>query len=185
MINNTDSYPMSYDQPDNNTSQSITAGNRIYYIQNKNIFEYDILGKTSKQLTFNNQEDFNSPLIVIKDINVLNTDKIGYSMCKIITGDYGCGIYILELDTLKSSKIIEIPKDSNLLNTGFYSENKFAYLVTINSDSNTHLGQYKLIYVEHYKETTLQDISFTAYGRDGSPEDSQKIIFSKNGQYFF
>lgn len=181
-VDQVNSYPISYNQQTQNTPMGKSVSDKIFYIQQENIYEYDLVDKTSRQLTFNEVQE-NGPYIDVKDIVVIDANTIGYGKCEVVSGDYGCGIYTMSLDTLENNNVKELSKDSLLLQVGFYSKTKFAYTITTNPNPQSNQSLYKFIYFENGAERVLNEVSFLAYGRGGAPEDSQKIDFSMNGQY--
>ena len=105
-------------------------------------------------------------------------------MCAIVGGDWGCGIYSLNLNTKDITLLKKFDKNTELMDVGFYSTIKFGYLAIYNNQNNAQ-SYWMLNLYDSGNETTFQNFKIGAYGRDGFPNDSQKIRFSSNGRYFF
>ncbi len=162
--------------------------NKIFYIKDNNIFSYD-----SKMKTTTNETDFPKnkntspvydsdgkelPSINIINIKVIDNKTIGFGKCATITGDFGCGLYILDLETKQITEKTKLDKDEYLISSDWASPNKFAYIVSIG-----HKWQFLLS--ENKSVRILEDLKNDAGGRGGSEADSQKISFSPDKTHIF
>jgi hypothetical protein len=158
-------------------SQGNTVFGEVFYSKDNNIFLYNIGTKTETKLTdYSTKETLN---IKIQGIRVINEKYLSFVKCDIVTGNYGCGLYILDL---KTKDIVEKKKlDKSFLVTtfDFASPNKFAYLAI--SDS-----KWQMFLSDNGNTKILEDVEIgNGYGRGGYIEDSEKIRFSEDEKYLF
>jgi len=160
--------------------------NKVFYAKDNNIFTYDAESKQASKLTnYPKNESYSpaydesgkqKPSISIKNIRVIDENNIGFGKCGIITGDFGCGMHVLNLET---SQVIEKKKlDSNmlLLASDWHTPDIFSYLVTADEKWQVYLNTKSGLRI-------LEDITIETYGRGGFVEDSEKIRFSPDGKY--
>lgn len=191
-ISNATSYPgiISYLSGDKDLNlANENKNNKFFYVKDNNIWARDLATGLSKQLTNypkNNTPSYDensapTPYISINNIFNINDINISFSSCAVFTGDFGCGIYMLDLKTLAIKEMLKLNKDSLLLDVGFFSIDKFAYLYSEDSDLVEHDNWIFAIY--HNGEIKLLDYPYTAFGRGFHPEDTKKISFSKDGNF--
>jgi len=183
---------LSYTTSSTNNDNVDLTSDKLFYSKNNNVFELDI--NTQKEIQVSNYPqnkdsypyyDKNGkeiPNITIGTIRVIDPNTIGYAMCAIVGGDLGCGIYSIDLNTKNITLLKKFDKNIELMDVGFYSTSRFAYL-TIYNNQKPASNTWVFTLYDNGKEKTLQNIKIGAYGRDGSPDDSQKIRFSKDGLY--
>jgi len=160
--------------------------NKIFYSKDNNIFSYDTKTKeTIKWTEYAKNKSYSPaydetgkqiPNIEIRDIRVLDENNLGFGKCGIITGDFGCGLYTLDLRTKEINERKRLDSSMLILALDFASPNKFAYLVTAGQ-------KWQVFLLDNGILKTLEDITIETYGRGGFIEDSEKIRFSKDGKY--
>lgn len=165
--------------------------NKIFYSKDNNIFSYDAKTKETVKWTNYAKNKSSSPAydetgkqipnIEIRDITVIDENTIGFGKCGVVTGDFGCGLYTLELRTKAISEKKKLDKEDLLLNAGWLNESKFAYLIHTKKND----GRWQFYLVQDGVNKKLIDLSTESYGRGGFIEDSEKIEFSPNGDRFF
>ena len=67
-------------------------------------------------------------MIAISDVQVIDADTIGFGKCAIVTGNYGCGMYTLDLDTNTLSERYALQSYKMLMLSGWYDVDTYAYL---------------------------------------------------------
>ena len=168
------------------TEKSDSIQNKVFYTEDTNIFAYDIESKKIYQLTsYPENESFSpaydesgkqKPNILIQNIRVIDENNLGFGKCEIITGDFGCGIYVLNLKTNLITEKKKLDSDMLLLASDWHSSNTFSYLVTADEKWQVYLNTKD----DH---RILEDLIIDKYGRGGHIEDSEKIRFSPDGKY--
>ena len=160
--------------------------NKVFYSKDNNIFSYDTKTKETIKWTNDAKNKSSSPAydetgkqipnIEIKDIRVIDENTLGFGKCGIVTGNFGCGLYTLDLKTKEVNEKKKIDSNMLILALDFASPNKFAYLVTADQ-------KWQVFLFENATLKTLEDLTIETYGRGGFIEDSEKIRFSKDGKY--
>lgn len=160
--------------------------NKVFYSKDNNIFSYDTKTRETvkwtnyaKNKTYSPSYDETGkqiPNIEIRDIRVIDENTLGFGKCGIITGDFGCGLYTLDLKTKEVNEKKKLDSKMLILALDFASLNKFAYLVTADQKWQVFLSDNGTL-------KTLEDVTIETYGRGGYIEDSEKIRFSKDGKY--
>ena len=173
-------------QKDITTVISSSIQDKLFYTKDNNIFVYDVDSKQTSKLTDYPQNESYSPAydesgkqkpnISIENIRVIDEKTLGFGKCGIVIGDFGCGMYVLNLET---NQVIEKKKlDNNmlLLASDWHDPDTFSYLVTADEKWQVFLNTMSGL-------KTLEDITIETYGRGGYIEDSEKIRFSPDGKY--
>jgi len=150
------------------------AEGKVFYSKDENIFSYDVAKKTEEKWTnYPDNDDYS-----LRDIEVIDGDTLGFGKCDIAVGDFGCGLYLLDLKTKKITQRVALGGEYLLLKSGWFDEDKLAYLV--NTEDKWQ------VYLANGSNTQLVvDLDIEAYGRGGFAEDSSKIEFSPDGSRFF
>lgn len=160
--------------------------NKVFYVKNNNIFSYDT--KTKEIIEWTNypknggyspaydESGKQIPNIEIKNIRVIDENSFGFGKCAIVTGDFGCGLYTLNLKTKEINERKKLDKNMLILALDFASPTKFSYLVTADK-------KWQVFISDNGTLRTLEDVTIETYGRGGFIEDSEKIRFSKDGKY--
>lgn len=155
--------------------------NKLFYPKDNNIYSYDVVTKATDNWTNyegKKEDDVNSSLVYFYDIKVIDENTLGYGRCEIVTGDFGCSIDVLDLVNKSISEKKKLGKDMNILNVGFYSEDKFSYLITTDKKWQVYL-------YDNGNEKVLEDMDNNLMGRGGSEEDVSEIEYSNDGKYMF
>jgi hypothetical protein len=187
------SYPISYVKADNNYDTfNETTDNKLFYEKDNNIYSLDVVLKKEIQWTnypknpgYSPAYDDNGnqiPSISFRKINIIDKNSIGFGMCATISGDYGCGLYTLQLSNKSIIEKIHLSSNTYIVDIGFYSPEKFAYL-TVRSDQSSKQSYWEFIFSDEESIRTLLSFPINAYGRGSFVEDSQEIRFSENGRY--
>lgn len=160
--------------------------NKIFYSKDNNIFSYDTKTKETVKWTNYAKDKSYSPAydetgkqipnIDVIDIRVIDENRIGFGKCGIVTGDFGCGLYTLDLKTKEVNEKKKLDSNMLILALDFATPNKFAYLITADK-------KWQVFLFDNGTLKTLEDITAEMYGRGGFIEDSEKIRFSKDGKY--
>lgn len=168
--------------------QGIASG-KVFYEKDNNIFSYDVETKSIEKWTsYSKNKDYSPaydesgnqiPSITIDDIKVINENTLGFGKCGIVAGDFGCGLYTLNLKTRKVTQKIKLDKEDLLLDSGWFDENRFAYLL----HKTNAIGRWQLYLFDNNDLKSLVDLSAEGWGRGGFIEDSGKIEFSPDGNY--
>lgn len=176
------------EQTDSSTIISGPIANKLFYSEKNNIFSYDVDTKQISKLTNYPQNESYSPAydesgkqkpsISIRDIRVIDEKNLGFGKCAIVTGDFGCGLYVLNLETNQVTEKNKLDSNMLILSSDWHSPDTFAYLVTADQKWQVYLNTQDGL-------QTLEDITIGAYGRGGYIEDSEKIRFSPDGSYVF
>ena len=164
-----------------------TTAKKIIFSKENNIFAYSLDNGQIYELTnFPINESYSpaydesgvqKPNISIDEIRVLDESTLSFAKCGIVKGDFGCGIYLLSTDSKDIVEKEKLNADMNFLAFDSYNNDTFAYLVTASDRWQLYLqskGSLKM----------LEDLSTDGYGRGGFIEDSEKIRFSADGDYF-
>ncbi len=164
------------------------AEGKVFYPKDENIFSYDVETKQEEKWTsYPKNKDFSPaydedgnqiPNISIHDIKVIDGNTLGFGKCGVVTGDFGCGLYVLDLKTKEVTQRVELGGEYLLLRSGWFDEDRLAYLVS-NDD------KWQLYLADGSNTRLLVDLSMEAYGRGGFAEDSSKIEFSPDGTRLF
>ncbi|OGC50800.1 hypothetical protein A2716_02065 [candidate division WWE3 bacterium RIFCSPHIGHO2_01_FULL_40_23] len=162
---------------------------KIFYPKDNNIFSYDTKSKEITKWTSYPKNKSSSPAydekgkqipdIEIRHIKVVDGATLGFVKCGIVKGDFGCGLYTLNLETKEISERKKLSNDLFVLTAGFSLPNKFSYLVSAIITGE----KWQLFFFNDGLLKTLEDVSTGSYGRGGFIEDSEKIRFSKDGKY--
>lgn len=170
--------------------QGIASG-KVFYVKDNNIISYNVeTKKIEKWTNYPKNKDYSPaydesgkqiPNISIEDINVINGDTLDFGKCDVVTGDFGCGLYLLDLKTKKITQKMKLDKEDLLLDSGWFDENRFVYLVSTKKNN----GRWQLYLFNNNNSNLLVDLSTEGWGRGGFIEDSEKIKFSPDGNYFF
>lgn len=165
--------------------------NKVFYPQDNNIFSYDVKTKQITRWTdypknksyypAYDESGKQIPYITIENIKVIDGDTLGFGKCEVVPGDFGCGLYTLNLKTRTISERMKLDKEDSLLDVGWLDESHFAYLVVTNKNN----GRYQFYLANDGDIKKLIDLSAEGYGRGGFIEDSREIEFSPSGNYFF
>lgn len=161
------------------------AQNKVFYIKDTNIYSYDVVSKETEQHTSYPANPTSTPAtdesgnpipsISLTSISVIDDNTLGFGKCEIVTGDFGCGLFTLNLETEVVSTVKELGNDDHLSVVDFFSSTKFAYEVRQDD-------QWFVAYVNGASTVNLEDISIeNEYGRGGFVGDSNKIRFSPDG----
>ena len=163
---------------------------KIFYIRKNNIYSYDFLTKVEEQITnylildsspqYDNNGD-QIPNITLNNLQKINENSLGFSKCEIIVSDYGCGIYILNLEDNTFVEKYKFNSSILIQKSSFYTLNKFAYYYIEDSDSGQN--KFVLAFNNNGDETIVENFTFEGFGRGGFEEDSEELRFSPDGQY--
>lgn len=177
-------------EPTTPVTKGIAAG-KIFYEKDNNIFSYDTKTKQIEKWTnYPKNKDYSPaydesgkqiPSISIRDIDVIDKNTLGFAKCGVIVGDFGCGLYLLDLRTKDITQKKKLDNEDLLSNSGWFNQNRFAYLMTTKRNN----GRWQLFLANDNETKLLVDLSSEGMGRGGFIEDSEKIEFSPNGNYFF
>ncbi|MFH1560976.1 MAG: hypothetical protein ABID04_00110, partial [Patescibacteria group bacterium] len=160
------------------------ATGKVFYTNENNIFAYDTENKQVSKLTdYPQNEDYSpaydesgkqKPNISIKSVRVIDKNNIGFGKCEIITGDFACGLYVLDLETRQVVEKKKLNKEELLLVSDWYGTDRFSYLTS---------GEKWRLYLDTSGGSKVLEELTGAYGRGGFVEDSEKIRFSPDGKY--
>ncbi len=174
--------------PQQQTNQPEAVDNKIYYVQGNNIYSYDVDSHTSTELTNYPANPQNTPAydsngtelpsIDIRSLQVIDGDNVGFTKCATVTGNFGCGVFTINVNSGSVTSKKTLGNSDYLLVSGFSSTTKFAYLYTTDT-------KWVLKSNDNGSESTLENINIEAYGRGGFVEDSEKIRFSPDGTKMF
>ncbi|HLD03349.1 MAG TPA: hypothetical protein VJC17_01100 [Candidatus Dojkabacteria bacterium] len=179
-VNVSQTPPVSTSEPSVAPTDTLVT-NRVFYEREKNIYSYNV--QTKEYLKWTDYQDKGDVVNnVIYDITIIDNQTVGYGRCVIVTGDYGCGLYALDLKTKKITEKKKLGKDISLMSLDFATPDKFAYLVSVNP-SDPDLQKWQLILSDNDTLKTLEDIKYEVFGRGGFIEDSQKMRFSQDGKH--
>lgn len=179
-----ESYPVSEDL------EGSFSNEKIFYIRKNNIYSYDFLTKVEEQITnylildsspqYDNNGD-QIPSITLNNLQKVNENSLGFSKCEIVLYNYGCGIYILNLEENTLIEKLKFRSTDIIQKLSFYTINKFAYYYIEESD----IAQNKFILTlnDNREETIIENFTFEGFGRGGFEEDSEELSFSSDGQY--
>lgn len=191
-ISSVNSYPgiisyFSNDEELNLTNENKT--NKLFYVKDNNIFTYDLSLEQEEGLTnYPKNKDYSPaydeggnqlPNISISNIKPIDEQTLGYSLCAVVSGDYGCSINTLDLISKNIIQKVRLNKNSNIIDVGFSNANSFAYTyIYTNQETNTSSWRFTLNHIGIEKELFTMQIN--AYGRGGHSEDSQLISYSRD-----
>ncbi len=164
---------------------NLTA-NKIFYSTGSDIFIFDAQNKETVsllddylegELHFSEPEklDDSSSDIFIRNIRVIDENKIAFSKCSTQAEHSNCGIYLLDL---QAKQIIEQETwDTNIQPQAFdwHTTELFAYLITFDEKWQLYLNTKDSLKI-------LEDLE-GFFGRGGANIDSNKIRFSPDGEH--
>lgn len=160
------------------------ADGKAFYISENNIYSYDVATTDVEQWTVYpanptstpayDADGVQIPSISIQSLRVIDSNTIGFGVCAIITGDFGCEIDTIDLTTGDITNRKNLNYDQYLLSLGFDTAERFAYLAESSAT-------WELLFDDSGVMQTLESLSAGAYGRGGFVEDSQTIKFSNDG----
>lgn len=160
------------------------ASGKIFVVKTENlndtIYSYDINTKEIKtwKSAFPGVADPANPKGSITGIKVIDGDQLGFGRCDTKTGDFNCGVYVLDLKTNSLTMKRDLGVEDFLGPIDFYDEDNFAYMLE-NDDA------WKFVYDTKGNQTILESTIATPYGRGGFREDSEKVRFSPDGKSVF
>jgi len=162
------------------------AIDKVFYTKDNNIFSYDIsTEETLKCTDYTKNKDYypaydetgeQIPDIEISDIKVIDENTVGFSKSESVKGDFGFGIYTLDLKTKEITSKKKLEGDMMILALDFASPDKFSYVI----DSSKEWQQ---LLFDNGDLQILQELTPQIYGRGGIIEDCTEIKFSPDGKY--
>jgi hypothetical protein len=155
--------------------------NNLFYGLGSNIYSYDLVTEEKKELT-NYPEEITSSA---DNISIIDAKTIGFSKCETKGGDFGCGVYTLDLEKNQIEERQKLDKDLliNKSSLDFASASKFAYVVNVGKEDDWGFDKYQLFLFDNGDLKLLENIDIEVYGRGGLIEDSSKISFSPDKKY--
>ncbi len=149
---------------------------KIFFVEDKNVFMIDKTGENKVQITDFSETDFGYP----QSLQVIDNEYLGFYKCDTETGNFNCGIYRVSVDSKQLEEIIHEEPKNFVLQLGWDDKNTFAYTV-----ENSQEGGWSIFLSKNGSKTTLNEIPSGMYGRGGFVEDSSKISFSPDGTKIF
>lgn len=145
---------------------------KIFFVEEKNIFMIDKLGADKTQITNFPSTDFGYP----QHLQVIDDEYLGFYKCDTKTGDFNCGIYRVSIVIKQPERIVREDADKLILQLAWYDRNTFAYTVSGKPAENWWIYLFK-----GGEKKTIEEIRGEPYGRGGYIEDSDKLAFSPDG----
>lgn len=182
-LNNLEANPQSNEiiTPEDDEAEEIpeeSTSDKFFYIQENNIFSYDLESNDSKQLTnYLKEESSGGELGYIQYSQIIDNKNLGFSRCK---GNdvIDCKILNLNLSTNELTELYTLEPQQRVWQLAFYSADAFAFLAR--SDN-----EWKLYHIKDGKSLLLEDIVPMEIGRGVGYGDSFELEFSKDGKYLF
>lgn len=137
---------------------------KIIYVKDNNIYIADKYGKSSSKLTDYSEESIDN----IRDLHLTVEDKLGFSRCEVTTGDFGCKIYLLDIETKEVRVLKRLGKDMLISQVAIINEEKYAY------STNSTIYLYE---DGNHKELVNFEVPNLG-GRGGVLGDSSRLEFS-------
>lgn len=189
-LSNVSSYPViiSYRSGDNNLNlANENKSDKFFYIKDNNIWAENLSTGTSEQLTnypknknYSPSYDENGaqiPSRSIRNIHFINDETVGFDICEVVSGDFGCSINVLNLKSKSITQKAKLDKNSSIIDLGFSDQNKFAFIYVRSGN------EWVFALNENGQGKELFKLNFEGYGRGGFYYDSQKIDFSEDGNF--
>lgn len=165
---------------------------RFFFVRDNNIFSYDLENDQIKLTNYAKNPDSSPsydengvqiPNRTISNLEYLDKNRLGYGMCSIVIGDYGCGVYIINLITKEIRELERFSKGTLVTTLGISKMEQYAYLSSSTDDPDNITWDVSL--GEKGVSRKVLSSEFSAYGRGPSMSDSTNIRFSNDSKYFF
>ncbi|MCA9379240.1 hypothetical protein KC640_02320 [Candidatus Dojkabacteria bacterium] len=150
------------------TTTAAASVDTIYYVKSNNIFAFNYVANNETQLT--NFVSTDTDYVNIGNIQQINSQTLGFSKCVTVTGDFGCGIFTLNLNNNSVTEVKHLTSDKMILDLRFDTASRFAYLA-----ENTAV---RSLILNSGSDQGLEDIAVQPYGRGGFEADAQYMQFS-------
>lgn len=163
----------------------------IYFGRDGNLYQADALEGNEQTLTdypknptrtpAKDGQGNEIPFRTFKYLSVTQTGSVGYGMCAIVTGNYGCSIYKIEQG--QSTKLpVNFSPQANLQLGAFYDQDTYAYAYEESVEDGS--SKWRIILQDNGKPTTLLNYAYAnRFGRGGSYDDAQLMRFSPKGDF--
>jgi len=144
--------------------------NKLFYIENNNVYSYDVTTKQIKKWT---AFVTTQPSLILKSLSVTETDDLGFVICETTPT---CKLYVLDLESEQLSVVKEFSNTEYKYLSDFFDKSTYAY-------ESSNPGKWQLNLVKNGQEKIIDSSDLIIGGRGGFIEDHQAIHFSPAGQY--